>query len=161
MAMNFIGDRSKWRQFFLRLDVWFIAFTALYTFLVLFTDAVTNIPGGYPKGTFLGNLVGLFVPIGPNNILAFFYVGLAALSGSDAVTFVGVVRFTIAFVAALFVLLFGEFILHQFLRSRPVMKIVVNLMILMTLTLLIDLITFGKWMSMKIVLFAVGGPSPF
>ena len=161
MVMNFGSGRNKWWRFFLRLDVWLVALTALYAFLVLFTDAVTSIPGGYPKGTFLGNLVGLFVPIGPNNILAFFYVGLAALSGSDAVTFVGVVRFILAFVAALFVLLFGESILHQFLRLRPVIKIVINLMILMTLTLLIDLITFGKWMSMMIVLFAVGGPSPF
>jgi hypothetical protein len=161
MVTNFGSSRNKWWQFLLRLDVWLVALTALYCFLVLYTDAVTKIPGGYPKGTFLGDLVGLFVPIGPNNILAFVYVGLAALSGSGAIAFLGVVQFILAVVAALFVLLFGEFILHQFLLVRPVQKIVINLVVLMTLTLIIDLITFGKWMSMKMLLFAVGGPSPF
>ena len=161
MVMNFGSGRNKWWQIFLRLDLWFVALTALYTFLVLHTDAVTSIQGGYPRGTFLSDLVGLFVPIGPNNFLAFVYVGLAALSGSDAVAFVGVVRFMLAFVAALFVLLFGEFVLHEFLLLRPAQKIVINLLILMTLTLIIDLITFGKWMSMMILLFAVRGPSPF
>ena len=161
VVINLGSGRNKWWQIFLRLDVWLVALTALYTFLVLYTDAVTRLPGGYPKGTFLGNLVGLFVPIGPNNFLAFFYVGLAALSGSGTVEFVGIVRFMLAVVAVLFVLLFGEFFLHQFLLIRPVQKIVINLVILMTLTLIIDLITFGKWMSMMILLFAVGGPSPF
>ncbi|HEY4981292.1 MAG TPA: hypothetical protein VII24_04970 [Pseudolabrys sp.] len=161
MVTRLGSGRNKWWQIFLRLDVWLVALTAVYSFLVLQTDAVTKIPGGYPRGTFLGDLVGLFVPIGPNNFLAFFYVGLAALSGSGAVAFVGVVRFMLAFVAALFVLLFGEFVLRQFLLIRPVQKIVINLVILMTLTLIVDLITFGKWMSMMILLFAAGGPSPF
>jgi hypothetical protein len=161
MVMNLGSGRNKWWQIFLRLDVWLVALTALYTFLVLYTDAVTRIPGGYPKGTFWGNLVGLFVPIGPNNVLAFFYVGLASLSGSGAIAFVGALRFILAFVAALFVLIFGEFILQQFFLIRPIQKIVINLVILMTLTLIVDLITFGKWMSMMILLFAVGGPSPF
>jgi hypothetical protein len=161
MVMNLGSGRNKWWQIFLRLDVWLVALTALYTFLVLYTDAVTSIPRGYPKGTVLGDLVGLFVPIGPNNFLAFFYVGLAALSGSGAVAFVGVVRFMLAVLAVLFVLLFGEAVLHQFLLIRPVQKIVINLVILITLTLIIDLITFGKWMSMMILLFAMGGPSPF
>ena len=161
MVMNLGSGRNKWWQIFLRLDVWLVALTALYTFLVLYTDAVTRIPEGYPKGTFLGNLVGLFVPIGPNNFLAFFYVGLSALFGGGAIAFVGTLRFILAFVAALFVLIFGEFILHRFFLIRPIQKIVINLVILMTLTLIVDLITFGKWMSMMILLFAVGGPSPF
>jgi hypothetical protein len=159
--MNLGSGRNKLWQIFLRLDVWFVTLTALYTFLVLYTDAVTRIPGGYPKGTFLGNLVGLFVPIGPNNFLAFFYVGLGALSGTGAVAFIGVVQFILAFVAALFVLLFGEIILHQFHLLKPVRKIAINLVILMTLTLIVDVLTFGKWMSIMILLFAVGGPSPF
>jgi len=161
MVMNLGSGRNKWWQIFLRLDVWLVALTALYTLLVLYTDVVTRMPGGYPKGTLLGNLVGLFVPIGPNNFLAFFYVGLSALFGGDAVALVGTLRFILAFVAALFVLIFGEFILHQFFLRRPIQKIVINLVILMALTLIVDLITFGKWMSMMILLFAVGGPSPF
>jgi hypothetical protein len=161
MLVNLDGGRNKWLQIFIRLDVWLFAITALYSFLVLYTDAVTGIPGGNPKGTFLGNMVGLFVPIGPNNILAFIYVGLATLSGSGAVAFVGIVRFILALVAALFILFFGESILHYFFSTRPVLKIAVNLVILMTLTLIIDLLTLGKWMSMMIVLFAVGGPFPF
>jgi hypothetical protein len=161
MVMNLGSSRNKWRQIFLRLDVWLVALTALYAFLVLYTDAVTRIPGGYPKGTFLGNLVGLFVPIGPNNFLAFFYIGLSTLFGGGAIAFVGTLRFILAFVAALLVLFFGEFILQQFFLIRPIQKMVINLVILMTLTLIVDLITFGKWMSMMILLFAVGGPSPF
>lgn len=161
MATDPDSGRNQWWQILLRLDLWFVALTALYSFLVLYTDAVTRMPGGVPKGTLLGNMIGLFVPIGPNNFLAFFYVGLSLLSGSGTVTLAAVVRFVLAFIAALFVLLFGEFLLRQVVPIRPVQKIIANLALLMALTLIVDLVTFGKWMSLMIVLFAVGGPSPF
>lgn len=161
MATFTVRSQNKWLVFLLRLDVWLVAVTALYTYLVFFTDAVTKIPGGQPRGTFLGDFIGLFVPIGPNNLLSFLYVGISSLTGSGAVALIGIVRFAIAILVALFALLFGEMTLRRFLAEKPVQKIQANLAILMTLTLVIDLLTVGKWMSMKMLLYAMGGPSPF
>jgi len=157
------SGRNKWLWFFLRLDVWLVAITALYAYLVLYTEAITKIPEGRPRGTVWGDIIGLFVPIGPNNFWAFFYVAVSALSGdgSNTITPAGIVRFLSAFVGVLFVLLFGEYVLRQYASRRPWQKIAANLVVLLTLTLLIDLFTVGKWMSMLIVLYAAGGAAPF
>src|SRR6185369_4806787 len=148
---------------FLRLDVWLVAFPAVYAYLVLYTEAITKIPEGHPRGTVWGDVIGLFVPIGPNNFLAFFYVAVASLSApsSSTVSLAETLRFLAAFAGVLFVFMFGEYVLRTYVSRSAWLKIAANLVVLLTVTLIVDLFTVGKWMSMLILLYAAGGPKSF
>lgn len=127
----------------LRFHAWFFGLSAIYWTLALFGVAymmgipLTGTVGHV--GTFIGNFIGLFVPVGPTNFFFLFLPnGLIAL---------------VLILAALF---FGERTLRKGPQETTFHKIVLNLIILLMLTFITDMIMFGHWASFWV--FMGNGP---
>lgn len=162
--------------FWLKLEIWWIGLTAAYWAAWYLgygfvadscidscsSQAVAH--GVMAWGSWWSNFLGLFVPLGPNNFpLPGFIVGgllgyildafSLTITSFGAIVAVGTVLFLImlAIVHGL------EVLIRRFAR-RPVVKIAVNLTVLLTLTLVFDLVMFQNWKSLEILLHQAKGP---
>lgn len=123
------------KHFFLRFDVWFLGITTLYWILALSGVGVENVLGegyghNYPFAAFLG----LFVPLGPNNLILF----LSPLMWP-------------VLIAIVVIMVIGERKLREF-NFPPLKKILAILVILFILTTATDIVTMFRLSSMNIFL---------
>jgi hypothetical protein len=139
-------------SFWLRFDVWFVMLTVLYWLLVGsglgFSFCIDSCPYS-SNGYWAVNLIGLFVPIGPNNILLI----LAYLSSIPKIFSVYPVRLLLGLgylFLFVFSLLRGEKLL-QALHFSPVSKVLVNLGILLLLSATLDILTLNSWMALDLL----------
>jgi hypothetical protein len=140
------------KAFWLRLDVWLItatiaywilyfsSFTYVFNFGVIFCDNNCGSIHTSTMGTWWADLIGLFVSVGPNNIIFAWLPGLIALG--------------------IFIII--ETIFQVKRITLPIWsKVFFNIILLMLATLLVDLITVRTWASMGIFLSSIGIDSPF
>jgi hypothetical protein len=140
-------------RFLLRFDLWLVIVTAVDFVLFINTDAITSL-GGYPRGTVGGDLLGLLVPIGPYDLLYALFIMATAVAGSPLAV-IGLARLGLAVTLVALCMFFGEYILRR-LRVSFIQKIVINTFMLVSLTGIVELLMFGKWMSFLIVLYSIG-----
>lgn len=140
-------------SFWLRFDVWFVMLTVLYWLLVGsglgFSFCIDSCPFPPHNGHWITNLIGLFVPIGPNNILLI----LAYLISIPKILSVYPVRVLLGLgylFLFIFSLLRGEKLL-QALHFSPVSKVLVNLGILVLLSATLDILTLNSWMALDLL----------
>ncbi len=147
-------------SFLLRLEVWFIILTIAYFILASaglgMMLCYDDCPAGasHIYGTWYTNLIGLFVPIGPNNGSIFtFSVGVWLRTVSP--TIINLSFFAIYLLIGFFATQYIDTFLGKKLSKRyqsPILKIGVNLLVLMSLTFLIDMTFFHQWASMLLLL---------
>jgi hypothetical protein len=139
-------------SFWLRFDVWFVMLTVLYWLLVglgLGFSFCIDSCSYSSNGCWAVNLIGLFVPIGPNNILLI----LAYLISIPKIFSVYPVRLLLGLgylFLFVFSLLRGEKLL-QALHFSPVSKVLVNLGILLLLSATLDILTLNSWMALDLL----------
>jgi hypothetical protein len=140
----------------LRFDLWLIVVTIAYSALVFgrigFVFSLTS--GGW--GNPLADLLGLFVPVGPNN----FFLLIAAvfqIFGSKAGSLASgdALRAVIAVGIVIFALFFGERFLRRYDLS-PGHKSIANIAGLFVTTCAVDLLTTGNLTSILILLHSMG-----
>lgn len=131
-------DRDPRGPFWLRFHVWYWTLTVLYWFVALANDDTSHrlfwVPSNEGGGTMLGNFVGLFVPIGPNNAI-FFYLHPGGWA---------------AFVLVAFVLWRGNRFLQRF-NPKTWEKVYYNLFTLLALTFITDYLTLFSWASIGVL----------
>lgn len=134
-------------SFWLRFDVWLVVATAVYTMLVFSDMAMLAAP------------LGMFVPIGPLNFLFVIMPGLLGTGVGDASAlslpgneYMLMLLAVLIYAAFLFC---GERVLRKFNRSVGA-KVAVNLLVLGSLTFLIDILTVHTWGSALLLLNAFG-----
>lgn len=154
--------------FFLRLDVEYAILTVAYTLLV-FAGAglVVCIDGGSSCGStgfWLVNLLGLFVPIGPNNMMVFSLnfgdTLFSKLLGKIPDTLNTYIALFLTF-APLIVLILALVTIEHFLQKLhlpPIRKVLVNLVILFFVTMAIDFALFHTWQSFAVLSASLGIP---
>ncbi len=149
----------------LRLGVWWLALTFLYWALALMgygwaldcLEACTAVVA--PDSAWWVNLLGMFVPLGPNNmsyaalfllkpiILAFPTLSGTVTSAYGLITIAAVLTLALGIWATRAI----ERVLWR-LSLHPALKVVANLAILLVLTLVADLALFGgHWVSLEIL----------
>lgn len=140
-------------SFWLRFDVWFVMLTALYWLLVDvglgFSFCIDSCPFPSHNGYWITNLIGLFVPIGPNNIILILTYSFAIfnlLSQFPVRVLLGI-GYACLFI---FTLLRGERLL-QSLHFSPIAKVLVNLGILLLLSATLDILTLNSWMALDLL----------
>lgn len=127
---NLVSKPPFWSKFWVN---WLVV-TLSYLGIFLMTEALKE-RGNY--GVIFGSFLGLFVPIG------FF---------TAAFEIVGNLTFRAVFALIIFVLtlIYTDKILYKF-NFSPALKIFLNFIILLLLTLIIDVIIWGRWESWKIL----------
>lgn len=135
--------------------MWFVAITAIYWLLQdmgygynFCLDSCQ--PSLYPNGLWITNLIGLFVPIGPNNavLILIYLLAIPKLLLQYPIRVLLGIPYIFLFT---FLLFRGEKLL-QSLHFSPIIKIVVNLGILILLATCLDLLLFGSWAGMELFL---------
>lgn len=120
-------------SFWLRLYTWFAVITVLYFILVSiglgYHDIFKFDSSIQSSGYWFTNFLGLFVPIGPNNLFVVFV--------------------SIPFVLLLIYLVEG---ILQRLNLSIVTRIICNLAVLFVITFTLDMIFFHEWKSLNIFL---------
>ena len=154
-------ESSLW----LRLGIWWLVLTSIYWTLAFMgfgwtldcLDTCTAVIA--PNSAWWFNALGLFVPLGPNN-MSFAAVFLLKPIVLAFPTLSGVVNsayglITIAGSLTLVVGFWGTRVLERVLwrlSLHPVLKVVANLVILLVLTLIADMALFGgHWVSFEIL----------
>lgn len=130
-----LAKRDPRGPWWLRFYIWFAAFTVIYAFVASANLGPYGMANSDGAGNMVGNLIGLFVPIGPNNYILFMIRPLGWLA--DAI------------------ILFTVWRANRYLESsRPHTgeKIFWNLILLFGLTVLTDLLTIGWPASVGIFL---------
>ena len=137
-------------RLWLRVDVWFIILTAIYwaAYFAGFGFRFSLLGGNSHLGSVVVNLIGLFVPFGPNNA-GFIGVFLAFFTGTASAIWVWVTTGFFLLVGWLAAFL-GEKLLKH-LTTTPLLKIGANLAFLLFVTLAIDLMLFQEWKSLHIL----------
>ena len=149
----------------LRLGVWWLVLTLIYWALALMgfgwtldcLEACTAVVA--PNSAWWVNLLGMFVPLGPNNmsysslfLLKPIILAFPMLSGTVSSAY-GLI--TIAAGLALALGICGTRTIERVLwrlSLHPVLKVAANLAILLVLTLVADLALFGgHWVSLEIL----------
>ncbi len=148
--METVVNRSR---FWLRFGVWFWMLTIIYGFFVAtggaYSIGIFAADGQLlSAGNWIGNFIGLFVPIGLNNFPIVLSAGITLLEGHPIAKLLGA---GIGMLILIFCLIFMERFLRK-LSLNPFAKIFVNLLILLLLTALIDFLTFKEWTSFMILL---------
>ena len=137
---------------------WWLALTVVYLSLHLVGILMNHLSPFL--GGFLGHvwgLIGLFVPIGFQNLTAFFVSIFGVFFGKLPVQFLTGILAPIIFLGALFMT--DRFLFYKLKINSPTKKIALNLFLLFLLTLIIDLAIFHSWASFSI--FLDGHPKQF
>lgn len=155
-------ESSLW----LRLGIWWLVLSSLY-WIVAFLglgwtlDCLGQCTAVIAQDSaWWVNLLGLFVPLGPNNMsyLALFLLKPVVLAFPVLATVIQNSAYALITVAAGLTLILGFSITRTIERAlwhlslHPALKIAANLVILLMLTLVGDLALFGgHWVSMEIL----------
>ena len=141
------------REFWLRLDVWYVVLTVLYSALVIAglgfkidcLDVCTHPPR--PNGVWWVDVIGLFVPIGPNNFILLLFPAIAVLKALGPLKLLAVGILVVPFALCHFI--------EERMRKHQlgmVTKIIANLAILFGLTFIADTAILAPGKSIQILI---------
>lgn len=114
--------------------LWFAWVILTIAYLVLYFSGMRA--GEHYQLTYL---IGLFVPFG-------FWNGSASIEAL-ALNSLDNIRIAIAAIFSLIVIFTGNKIINRYIGLNPILKLVLNLIILLALTALVDYAIWGSWMS--------------
>lgn len=126
------------RPFWLRFEFMFVGLTTLYWLVVGTYNCGIDFCPWNPLSTWWRALIGMFVPVGPNNFILFIFSPFAWGAG----------------IVIVLVLWYGETMLERFNRSA-LLKICANLILLFLLTMAVDIMTLLRPQSVLLFYSAV------
>ncbi len=148
-AANSVPEQRSKNSLFTNLWLWWFVLTTIYIVIQMVGVNVLGEKNIFPS------IMGLFVPVGPLSLMGIQLSLLSGLSGNfeTAVIFIrGISGILFMFIA----LYLGNKFINKIIINK-IFKITTILVYLFFLTIVVDLIIWGAWSSMSIVL--TGEPS--
>lgn len=139
---------KNFRIFPLELSLWFSWVVVTIVYLFSLDSGITA-----PSWSF-GTFVGMFTPLGFWSSFMGIFGGISRFINPDGHIALSVVSRIVLVSIMLFTLSYGEKLAQHlgFDSSKPMLKLLFNLVVLLCLTFIVDMFIYGKWLSVYLLI---------